>query len=110
VLKLNEPGSLLYYEYADLYRRLFEVWEDGTVGVAPYSFGIPEGGAEEMLHMAGKGVHLDATPLPSDVEVREIAHMTFETEWEGLALPQLFAQAGISAQTLAQEGEKGGEA
>jgi hypothetical protein len=109
-LKINEPGSLLYYEYADLYRRLFEVWEDGTVGVAPYSFGIPEGGAEEMIHVAGKGVHLDGTPLPSDVEVREISHATFEQEWERLALPHLLTAAGVTLVKMVEEDEKGGEA
>ena len=105
-LKVNEPSSLLYYEYAGLFRRMFEVWEDGRVAAG----GGPEGDAEEFLHMAREGAHLDGMPLGPEEQVLEISHATFEREWERLALPHLLAEAGLTAAKQAHEGEKGGEA
>jgi hypothetical protein len=106
LLKINEPGSLLYYEYAGLFRRMLEVWEDGTVeaGVGP------EGDAEEFLRMAREGTYLDGKPLGPQEQVLEISHATFEREWERLALPHLLAEAGVTHATKVQEDEKGGEA
>jgi hypothetical protein len=108
-LKINELGSLLYYEYADLFRRHFEVWEDGTVAVAPYSLGIPDGGAEEMLYMARAGMHLDGTPLGPQEQVLGISHANFERDWERLALPYLLAQASEIKIAKDQDSEKDDE-
>jgi hypothetical protein len=105
-LKINEPSSLLYYEYAGLFRRMFEVWEDGMVEAGAG----PEGDAEEFLHMAREGAHLDGTLLSAEEKVLEISHATFEGEWERLALPHLLAEAGVTNTTKVQEGEKGGDA
>jgi hypothetical protein len=105
-LKVNEPSSLLYYEYASLFRRMFEVWEDGRVEAGQG----PEGDAEEFLHMAHEGAHLDGTPLGPEERVLEISHASFEREWEHLMIPHLLSEAGLRASKKTPENEKGGEA
>jgi hypothetical protein len=105
-LKINEPSSLLYYEYAGLFRRMFEVWEDGMVEAGEG----PEGDAEEFLHMARTGTHLDGAPLGAEEQVLVISHATFEQEWERLALSHLLAEASMTSATKVQEEKKGGEA
>ncbi len=109
-LKVAELGSLLYYEYANGYRRHFEIWEDGRVAVAPFELNIPEGGADDMLRMAREGLYPTGEPLGPQEQVLEIVHATFEGEWERWALPHLLAQAVVMDARIPHEGTKGGEA